>query len=432
MSDIVKAAIRGTQNVNIDELLPRASYIPTRGEPIAELQLLLQAGVVGMQRRAGFIPPQLQETPQDPICMDGDVVCDNQIMDWLPTLLQTNNRHLLTILISKLHHSGQRLPDEWLPSILNLRDKNLRHLLSERSRWLAKLANQSQWRWATDNGIVRFAMPELDWRHQPGIWGQLIAFRRLRQKSPTLAREQLIEKWHELDINYQADFIYTLAYKLSMEDEPFLWSLFTQPVYTSDDANNAYVVAHLMSKLPYSRFVQDVVPNMLAGLVFICKDNHYDIEWNIKALKQQCSWFYPLMYDEKNVLSGQKLEQDFLTLIPLRFWYEQSALTAEALIKVAIRHELVMLAWLKRAVIDADIHMAYAILSCLVARNPNHQAYNNTNQSASYSFELTWLSYHLRHNAAPEELQALFNLLTWEQFIQIFEQWLQLTKVVSK
>lgn len=442
MSDIVKTAVRGTRQSNIETLLPSIKHLKLRDGQSVESQLLLQVGMLAMQRRAGFIPATIDAAPQELICIDSAVVCDERVIRLLPMLLQDNLRNLLNILINKLYNSGLRLPDEWLPLILNMRDKRLRYAMTGRSQWLAQIANKPEWQWVLENSIVRFTMPDPDWRYQTSIWGQLIAFRRLRQKMPLLARQQLSEKWHSLDIHYQADFVYNLAYRLSMEDEPFLWDLYCQSVTCAEDAAVKFAAAFLMSQLPKSRFIRTVVSTMLDIFTFEYRpvDKQHNIRWNQELLQQQCEQYQTLFQTDLKKVDGQNSLGDLFALIPSSWWYQKNHLTTHQLIEIAVSrpnaNAVFLRCWQRRATIDSDTNMAYALLKYFIERNQDKEVvtfYHSLHREMwLFQNPVNWVQRSFRRASVPDEMQALFNLLTWEQFITFFTRWLELTAAYRK
>jgi hypothetical protein len=91
------------------------------------------------------------------------------------------------------------------------------------------------------------------------------------------------------------------------------------------------------------------------------------------------------------------------------------------------------MAWEKRAVIDGDTQMAYALINTWIE---NHIAENFLQRSTfgrrlgqHWIFEhpFEWLGgNHFRRHTFPEDAIALCNLLPWSQFIKLLYQLLHI------
>jgi hypothetical protein len=153
-------------------------------------------------------------------------------------------------LLAVLGSRGQRLPDAWLPTALELgrRSTALRApvaaVLGTRGVWLA--AQRDDWRWAggsdTRDDEARWSDGTLEQR--------VDMLRRQRAQAPAAARERLAAALPELPANERAELLATLALGLADADEPLLEALLAD---RSREVRQA--AGTLLLRLPGSAFV---------------------------------------------------------------------------------------------------------------------------------------------------------------------------------
>ncbi len=153
-------------------------------------------------------------------------------------------------LLAMIATRGQRLPETWLPTALDLGRRSLAlrpavaAVLGVRGAWLA--AQRDDWRWA-----VGIDQPNDEQRWAEGTLEQRAALlRRLRAAEPGAARERLAAALPELPANERSELVAALAVALSDADEPLLESLLADRSREVRQAASA-----LLLQLPRSAFV---------------------------------------------------------------------------------------------------------------------------------------------------------------------------------
>jgi hypothetical protein len=189
------------------------------GERSDSERLLAAAGIVSMYERGGRIPGTTADPLPPQAAAEKLVVPRPHGSLYLGLLLQGEHIDLLPEWLELLVGIGGRIPEEYLPIILDrgARDNDLRGaiipVLGERGRWLAGFnpsweyaqhgVNESEWGEGTR--IARIAL--LEW---------------LRTTDPERGRTLLESTWSEETAEDRAEFIQKLAAGLTMQDEPFL------------------------------------------------------------------------------------------------------------------------------------------------------------------------------------------------------------------
>lgn len=222
--------------------------------------LLRAAGVMALWRRAGGLI-QRDERPLPSSCApDAAPVCGSLASQHLALLLQSHFAELLPEWLTMLGAAGRRVPEEWLPALLDLgaRRAELRSallpVLGQRGRWLAQY--NDDWSYASE------ANDETLW--QTGRFEERLALlRQLRATRPERALELLSATWNEERAKQRRNFIELLANGLSMADEPFL-----EAALDDRSAEVARAAAELLARLPESRLVQRLTARALQWMRF--------------------------------------------------------------------------------------------------------------------------------------------------------------------
>ncbi|MCB1769706.1 MAG: hypothetical protein KDJ31_08430, partial [Candidatus Competibacteraceae bacterium] len=220
--------------------------------------LLRAAGTLALWRRAG---QKLASDPRplSPPCPPDEIpVCDARASEHLTLMLQGHYVELLPEWLMLLRETGRRVPEEYLPALLDVGAKQtelrpaLLPVLGQRGRWLAR--HQTVWSFAV----------ETDDEHlwQTGQFEERLALlRQLRAAQPERALELLTATWKEEIVRHRKPFLQVLADGLSMADEPFL-----ETVLDDRNAEIARITADLLARLPESRLAQRLTAQALALL----------------------------------------------------------------------------------------------------------------------------------------------------------------------
>jgi hypothetical protein len=153
-------------------------------------------------------------------------------------------------LLAALAHRGQRLPESWLPTALDLGRRSIAlrpaitAVLGARGAWLA--AQRDDWRWAVASDAV-----DDDARWNDGSLAQRSELlRRQRAIAPDPARERLAAALPELPANERSELLATLAVGLGVADEVLL-----EAQLADRSREVRQTAATLLMRLPDSAFV---------------------------------------------------------------------------------------------------------------------------------------------------------------------------------
>jgi hypothetical protein len=257
-----------TALVGVERQAPR--LVPT-GHPVdalleqldpsdREQLLLVAAGVLTLWRRAGQQPVTAQPVKTEPSELDDLPRCSGRCGHHLRLMLDRQYESALPEWFSALAAVGKRVPEEYLPELLELghMQPTMRPLilpvLGRRGHWLA--AQNPDWHYAAarDQDIV--------W--QTGNHDErLFLLRQLRTEQPAHARELLTSTWQEESAQDRTSFLAALSTGLSMADESFLESAL-------DDRSKEVrrTAAELLAHLSESHLVQRMTERAKALLTF--------------------------------------------------------------------------------------------------------------------------------------------------------------------
>ena len=165
--------------------------------------LLRAAGVVALWRRAGRRLADDPQSPPPPCEPDAAPGCGRLARQHLALLLQGHDSELLPEWLEALGATGRRVPEEWLPALLDAGAKQtalrpaLLPVLGQRGRWLAR--HNSDWSYAVGT------IDETIW--QTGRFEERLALlRQLRAFQPERGRENCwprpgARSWSATDAN---------------------------------------------------------------------------------------------------------------------------------------------------------------------------------------------------------------------------------------
>jgi hypothetical protein len=254
--DLLRTALVGTARAGalapLDPTHPAEALLAgwPAGDP--ESVLLLRAGVQAVFAAAGHLPadgvPPLPEAPAETARRPAE-----RLGALLQTALTLDAWGLFGGLLDELAARHLHLPHELLPDVLELSDSRLREqlrpVLGERGRWLARL--NPQWSWVEAAAPLDADHSNLERLHQLFQEGELPqrcqALAAWRRVAPAAAREAVATTLPRENAETRGRLVSELATGLSIDDEAFLESCL-------DDRSAVVkrIAAQLLSRLPTS------------------------------------------------------------------------------------------------------------------------------------------------------------------------------------
>ena len=239
--------------------------------------LLRAAGVMALWRRAGQQLADDPQSPPPPCEPDAVPTCGRLARQHLALLLQGQASELLPEWLEVLGATGRRVPEEWLPALLDVGAKQtalrpaLLPVLGQRGRWLAR--HHPAWSYAVE------IVDETIW--QTGRFEERLALlRQLRATQPEQGWKLLAATWGEELVRHRREFIQALATGLNLADEPLLETAL-------DDRNGevARTAADLLARLSESRLSREMTARALrlvrlqsAGLLKLLKRDRLEAD----------------------------------------------------------------------------------------------------------------------------------------------------------
>ena len=259
--DILATAVVGTEQ--------RELRLPAReddlGRVLAQINktdreslLLSAASVVGLYRSAGVAPPaDMQPLPgaSDQDEMNRGNRASGQ---HLALMLDGEFREVLAEWLAAMNGAHKRVPEEYLPSLLDLgRDEpRLRRLiiavLGRRGEWLA--AQNPDWSYATQ-------------KDEKNVWetgerdARVLLLEHLRTADANAARDLLATTWSQESAKDRVAFLEKFAVDLAAGDEPFL-----NEALTDRSVEVRRVARALLGRLPsdFSRRLKELANQVLS------------------------------------------------------------------------------------------------------------------------------------------------------------------------
>jgi hypothetical protein len=362
-SQLVSAALLGTERTGGS--VPVPAPVATLVAPTdREGSLLAAAGSMTVRRRAGA-NLTVDDTPVEPASPP----------DLRPTLIGPAARFvtmafeerpsLVLEVLGLVDRSGRRLPDEWLPELLDLAKRSTdramawAHLGGQRAAWLAaafpELAGDVSWEIGGDLDKA--------WESAGTGVARASLIRRARQIDPHWARESIERRWADVPPEDRARIVSALDVGLGAADEPFL-SL----VATDRRADSRRAAAQLLVMLPKSfltRRLEDEVRPLLSAAGLLRRNLKVDLPTaadDVEALMP--AGRPPSGYGER----GWLLRTWLAHVRPAR-WTEWLDIDPPGLVDRAIRSEEarpLLEGWIEATARFADVAWATALL-----RNPD-------------------------------------------------------------
>lgn len=267
-AELLKAALLGTQRYELsalgadDGLKALYEKLGADGAETDAPHLLLSlAGAHFLRQRAGTKPYRVLGSERDADGLKGDAAaevqspCGGLAGQNLAAILWGYSPDLLPEFLAALAETGQRVPEQYLPTLLARGAKTtavrsaILPVLGQTGRWLA---NQNpEWAYATGDAATHEGAQALlrtlpHAKRQPYL-------RQLRHTNPPLARDILQSLWKLISNSDRAAYVKVLSDGLSIADEPFLEQAL-------DDRNNVVrrKAAELLAMLPESQLCSRV------------------------------------------------------------------------------------------------------------------------------------------------------------------------------
>lgn len=297
--------------------------------------LLGAAALLAPYGRAGQLPTSLPLAPAPPSFENEDnarKLCSETAIQHLQQMLAGTYDSLLGQWLEKVAETGQRVPEEMLPPLLELgrQKSNLQAgvlaVAGERGQWLASQNSQ----WSYSGSSAQTVLEESIW--QTGTSAERRNFfRKLRAAQPDRARELLETGWKSEKADDRATFLDEFITGLTLADEPFLEAAL-------DDRSKEVrsVAARVLSHLPQSAFLQRMQARVADSLYLITEKGKLKLEVNLptectkEMQRDGIESNPPQSQSEKTFWLSQMLE-----LIPPGYWSAKLGRTPLELLEAA-------------------------------------------------------------------------------------------------
>lgn len=288
--EVVKTALLGTQRQPFK--LPSVDG----AEEHAALQTCMQhindtsshegallgiAAMLSLYRRAGRPLLHMPMLPYTPCTQDTQPISPHRACYYLDMLLREENHALLQEWLTYAHAAGQRVPEEYLPALLDkgVKQNTLRDaiipVLGQRGYWLAR--HNHAWMYAVSQWELLYTTTtfydkaehrqarEAAWQTGENMFRQTL-LQDARERDSAFGRSLVQSTWKADGANDRSTFIALLETGLCLDDEPFL-----EQALDDRSKDVRHIAAHLLAALPQSRFVQRMI--VRASDMFYVKRN---------------------------------------------------------------------------------------------------------------------------------------------------------------
>jgi Family of unknown function (DUF5691) len=360
-SEIVAAAVIGSERraLKVETVTDPLSRLIARFEQSdGERNLLAAAAAAALYLRAGRVPIR-DDRPLPEACTQDDIPrCSPRAGEHLKFMLSGMYQELLPEWLSCMAIAGQRVPEESLPSLLDLGTGELSGailaVLGERGKWL--IAQSANWKafisyqdgsvWEEGSSEQRLAYLEL-----------------LRKRDPACARDLLAGVWEQEAPKNRSDLLQKLASGLSLADEPFLERAL-------DDRSAAVrrTAADLLSRLPESAFVERMRQRAKSHVSFKKRTiGKIEIEITLPEERDERMVRDAVVKVPPHSQIGERAWwlQQILSAVPPGFWLQLSECSVNELLKMARMSEwsrLLLNGWSRAAIGFGEIEWVECLL----------------------------------------------------------------------
>lgn len=332
---------------------------------LSEHDLLFELGLRGMQRLAGYIPSITKDGLPKIAPADEKNLCSERTTRQFLWLMGSNYRGLRTIWVKKFAETGQRLPDELLPSLMDSQRSTFGNLIppqvfqkvvGKRAQWLANLSQNKHWLWFnSEDGLPP--------KHKSRFRNikHMTHYRQLRSENLDEAALWLDDNWILLASDDRLNALNSMSETLTMNDLPFLLIQIDEIKDTRILGKVWYMVSLLKPKI-----LDDMISKIchFVGLDFMGQSALpvLDFRWANTFLGHP----QHIQRGELRKLAAQHVWWDSLAqlirLVPLDYWLQKWETGVEELLNGArngFHGDLFISIWIQRAIDES--HEAFAL-----------------------------------------------------------------------
>ena len=405
MTNLINIAVHGTKHRNTQTVAQQLRQLNGGLQlETVEGQLLLHFGVKDIERRAGYVPERITDDVNLPFApTETQPLCSRTAVMQIYRLMRGSLMGMLDMWIDKFTASGQRIPPEWIPALLQSDEDTiyvlgvLRPLLGERGQWLAQVSEHPAW-------LEAYQHEFSDWGDEPiGFTKQHDDLLQLRRKNPHAGLMWLRQHWDSIDFRMKYWFVDALEHGLSVDDEQFLWERVQETVTHAYGDDIAGLAARMLTQIPdseYGRLIIAIAANAFAivrqkNKIYIdfCWTQHF--EYDPQSLSREC--LEPIV----GKLRSYSLSH-IARFIPLDYWWQQWQVTPLELIDAALRGsnaKMFVNGWFWRTVQEKHPTFASALLQ----------------RSKQISRFLSW---------SVDRIE-LCRIISWQEYETLMTTWLQ-------
>ncbi len=312
---------------------------------------------------------------------------------YLDSILHHKRMELLPEWLCAAANAGLRVPEAYLPALLDVGRKNelllraaILPTLGKRGVWLAQ--HNPAWEYVRGQDTTNAETVWQTGRRE----ARLTLLQRLRREDPARARTLLQSTWKEAALKERTALLPLLADGLSMEDEPFLESVL-------DDRSKEVraIAAGLLSRLPQSRLVQRMIER-LEPLLSVQKGGMLKKGAIVVELPQECDNAMqrdgidpkPPRYSQKNAWWLCQM----IGYVLLSHWGQQWELSPADVLKYARKsewHSTLLDGWARAAINQRDAEWVEALLLDKSGTREDDELIRGLPQERAEAFMLTRL-----------------------------------------
>lgn len=347
-----------TQNALKGTLHPTAT--------VSDYDLLFDLGVRGMQRMAGYVPAITRLSIPDAAAVDEKHLCSEHTVRQFYWIMRKNYRGLRFSWLQKFSETGQCLPNELIPIVMDnhfgvFRIPKFEGIGNHRAKWLADISQNQQWLWFHSESQQSQRSPH-NFRRSLSRIGEYKQAR--KEGNSEKAQDWLYTNWKRLASKERLAVLDTMCETLRFDDLPFLLEQLNM-LDEVKDSNLFDKVCYMVSILHPERFeglIRDILG--LIELDFVGRQTMpvLDFAWS-NAFRQTAH------YSGRGILRKlaakyrwwETLDQ-LVRLVPLSDWLEQWKCDADVLLNGAyhgLNSDIFIPLWLQRAIDEG--HEAFAL-----------------------------------------------------------------------
>lgn len=335
---------------------------------ISAQDLLFELGIRGLQRMAGRVPaitrsPLLETAPSDE-----KILCSEQTIHQFRWLMRKNYRGLIFMWLQKFSATGQRLPDELIPMVMDnqssafgvFRTSQFQKIVGNRAKWLADLSQNQSWiSFNVESSPVNPLRP-----NNRSRLNQPLHYRNLRGENREEAQNWLYKNWDRLGADDHVSVLDIMCDALAIDDLPFLLEQLDLLDDFRDSAimDKVYYMVSILHPEHFEGFIQEILhlirfefmeKQKLPILDFcwsnsFCHSPHYKGRGILRKIAAKHRWWETV--------------SQLMRLIPLDYWLDLCNARVETLLNGArqgLHEDIFIPIWTQRAIDEK--HEAFAL-----------------------------------------------------------------------